>query len=131
MDRAVAARSAAELFIAAIVARDGGAISSLMSPKAQGELLQSVRRWDGDVATAAEAASRVWAGAWTALFQEVRIDDVELDGGRATVTYRHPTYGRDPDDFFVLLEIDGRWLVDELAPDDDDEDDIPPWAFST
>ena len=55
--------------------------------------------------------------------------DMEVDGDRATVTFSHPTYRRDPaDDLFSLVYVDGRWLVDSF-PDDRDDDDIPPWAF--
>ena len=81
------------------------------------------------VGTSEEAAARVWSGPWTALMRGVRVDDVRLDGNRATVTYSHATFGRDPDDMVALLEVDGRWLVDAL-PVDDDPDDIPTWAFS-
>jgi hypothetical protein len=123
-----AARAATEQFIAALVTGDGGAIASLMSPKAQGELLQAARRWKLDVATPAEAAARIWGGPWTALLDEVRVDDVRIDGDRATVTYSHLTYGRDEDDLFRLHEVDGRWLVDEFL--DDHDDGVPPWAFS-
>ena len=70
-----------------------------------------------------------WGGGWTALLQDVRVDDVQLEGDRATVTYSHPTYGRDPDDLFRLFEVDGRWLVDEFRDDRDDED-RPSWAFA-
>lgn len=102
-----------------------------MSAKALDELLQAVRRWDTSVTTAQEAAARVWRApnAATALFGEVRIDTVEIDGDRAMVTFSHPTYGRDPeDDFFPLVYTDGRWLVDSF-PDDADDPDMPPWAF--
>ncbi len=129
MDRPDAAHAAAEQFIAAILSGDGGAITTLMSPKAQSELLQAVHRWDVDVSTAQDAAARVWGGPWVELLRDVRIDTVQIEGERATATYSHPTYGRDPDDFFPLLEVDGRWLVNEFL-DDRDDDDIPPWALS-
>ena len=104
-----------------------------MSTRALDELLSAARRWDSTIATAQQAAARVWRGpnAWTKLFGEVRIDTVVLAGDRATVTYSHPTYGRDPeDDFFVLADVDGRWLVDAFA-DDPYDDDLPPWAFAS
>jgi hypothetical protein len=99
VDRRRVVREAAEEFIAAIVSRDAVAITSLMSSKAQAELLRAVQRWVPTVATVEEAAGRV---------------------------YR--TLGRDDDDVFRLADIDGRWLVDEF-PDDADDDDMPPWAF--
>jgi hypothetical protein len=55
-----AARDTAEKFIAAIAASDSVAITSLMSGKAQGELLQAVHRWGVPAATAQDAAARVW-----------------------------------------------------------------------
>jgi hypothetical protein len=58
----------------------------------------------------------------------IRVDGVQIEGERATVTFGHPTFGRDPDDdFFLLVNVDGRWLIDSF-PDDEDDDDIPPWA---
>ena len=94
MDRPDAAHAAAEQFIAAILSGDGGAITTLMSPKAQSELLQAVHRWDVDVSTAQDAAARVWGGPWVELLRDVRIDTVQIEGERATATYSHPTYGR-------------------------------------
>ena len=128
MDQQRAAREAAETFIAAIVSGDGAAIASLISAKAQAELLQVVRRWVAGVVTAQEAAAIVWGGPWTALFADVRVDDVEIDGERATATYSHLTFGRDDDDFFALADIDGRWLIDAFP--EDDEDEIPAWALT-
>jgi hypothetical protein len=130
VDRERAAREAAEQFIAAIVSGDAAAITALMTPKAQDELLQSMRRWGVSVATVQDAAARVWNPRWTALFADVRVDSVEIEGGHATVTYSHPEYGRDDDDAFSLAEIDGRWLLDEFL-DDYDDDSPPVWSFPT
>jgi hypothetical protein len=129
VDRERAALETAEQFIAAIVSRDAVAITSLMSSKAQAELLDAVRRWVPAVGTPEQAAARVFDQPWTDVFAPgFEVESVEIDGERATVAYRHRTYGRDDDDVFRLADIGGRWLVDEF-PDDHDDDDKPPWAF--
>jgi hypothetical protein len=49
---------------------------------------------------------------------------VEIEDQRATVTYRHTTYGRDPHDALLLGNVEGRWLIDFCPEEEDDPDTI-------
>lgn len=130
MDEA-AARAAADAFWAAVLTGDGAAITSLMSPKAREDLVRCVRRWAPDVSTAEEAAARVWGGSWTGWLSSTVTDSVELEGTQAIAWWDLPglDYGEsDDDDYVVLVNLDGRWIVDSF-PGDDDPDDRPIWAY--
>jgi hypothetical protein len=121
MDREQGVRTAAERFIAAIAAGDGDGITSMMSTDAQRQLVETAVGRGFDVAAAPEAAAHIYAGPWMTLFASVAVDSVQIEGDRATVTYRHATYGSDADDAFVLVEVEGGWLVDSWAEDEDDD----------
>jgi hypothetical protein len=121
MDETGAPASVAEQLIGAIAAGDAARIVSLMSIHAQGQLVALARRRGFEVVTAEDAARRIWSGPWTSLFAEVQVESVAIEGQRATVTYRHRTYGRDPDDQLVLTQVDGAWLLDIPFPDDGEE----------
>jgi hypothetical protein len=111
---------------------DGTAITSLMSPKAREQLVQEVRRWVPAVSTAVEAAERVWGGSWTAVLSSVVTDSVELHGTQAIARWDLPDLDgeSDEDDYVVLVNLDGRWVVDSF-PHDDDHDEPPIWAFES
>jgi hypothetical protein len=133
VDEAAAARAAADAFWAAVLAGDGTAITSLMSPKSREDLVGHVRRWIPTVATAEEAAARVSAAKWTGWFSSVVTESVELQGTQAIARWGLPglDYGRpDEDDYLLLVKLDGRWVV-ELVPGDDDPDVRPIWAFES
>jgi hypothetical protein len=133
VDEAAAVRAAADAFWAAVLAGDGAAITSLMSPKAREDLLRHVCRWGPAVSTAEDAAARVFGGSWTGWFSSVVTDSVELQGTQAIARWELPglDYGHsDEDDYVVLVKLDGRWVVDSV-PGDGDDHERPIWAYES
>jgi hypothetical protein len=130
VDEVAAARAAADAFWAAVRARDGVAIASLMSPKAREELVKEVRRWVPAVSTPEEAATRVWGKAWTVLVPRFVTHTVELHGTRAIARWDAPDFHGEPDedDYVALVKLDGRWVID-FIPDDQDPDEPAIWAY--
>jgi hypothetical protein len=127
VDRARAASDTAQAYLAAIAASDIDAITALMSTTGPDKLVRAVRGHGVDVATARDAAARVWGGSWTALLEGVHVETVELDGARAIVTFADPSCGRDPEDCLALADVNGRWLVDSFPDEQDDVEDVPAW----
>ena len=117
MEREPAVRDVAERFVAAIAAKDSETIASLLLPEAQDHLIARARSMRGDVSTLDEAVPVLYGGGISRLLGAVRIDEVEVEHDLATVTYRHPIFGRDDDDVFLLRKRDGRWFVD-FTPED-------------
>jgi hypothetical protein len=124
MDPELEVRAVAGRYLAAVVAGDPVRTISLMSPKAQAELLHAARREGYAAETALDAATE-WFARWRAVFAvfaEDEIDVVDVVGDDATATHRRPDdENRDPDDVFVLRRIDGEWRIDAF-PDDEDDD---------
>lgn len=104
-------RQVAERFIRAIASKDAETIVAMLDPESLALLVQSASRTGWNGSDPVEAARRLYDGFVGQLLGEATIDSVTLEGPEARVTYRHPKYGRDPDDVFFIRQLVGEWVV--------------------